>query len=85
MNAPIKRPWLVGYVQGGAFYSFLAEPMECPVCRSMRCAVVNRHGRTRCVDCDAKEFELVVTVRDTAGAIPPLMRATHVTRRGSGS
>lgn len=51
----MKRPWVFGYVQNGAFYSFLRECMECPECHTMRAAVVNRHGVTRCLDCDAKK------------------------------
>lgn len=38
----------------GSANIILTEPAKCPLCKSMRCFIVNRNGRALCVYCDGK-------------------------------
>ena len=53
-----RKLMVVGAVRGPALLAVLAKPAECPGCGHMAALVVNRAGRTRCCDCDARQLGL---------------------------
>lgn len=58
MTSPLPEPTdtpLVSVGNDGAARILLAAPVRCPGCGRMVMLVVNRGGRTRCVECDAAE------------------------------
>lgn len=34
---------------------FVREPVPCGECKKMVAALINRDGKTRCIECDSKE------------------------------
>jgi hypothetical protein len=49
---PPKGTVLVRQTADGSAYVVLEHPTECPACHRMATFVVNRHGKTLCLNCD---------------------------------
>jgi hypothetical protein len=89
MKRPNSKPQMVNgvMVTDTAIYSAQkdgtvlildAELPECKLCHTARAMFVNRHGKTRCVDCDAKYQKIganiqVVPVNAVSAGKPAVM------------